>query len=279
MNLILWLLVVAALVVYVLFPLAVWLKLRINVEGSYRVIDGGELPAKAAVFFKDLTPGMEAIGFEHVGYIWKHAQHLQLDHYHTLWLNRSSGIAALHSALFSSVTLAVKNYSLNFQTELADGVIVETNDVANLGIFVRSHFEHIMQFRQIHDVAMLYKLHLWHERRWASPAVARYLTPAGRELDDLRNSARRTMQLQAAAGRFKEIDGDYVPTLRGAFVMGWKQAPPILQIRLAWTRLGARRLLARAQQESIAPPTAVQLTERHPYDAPPMPQPMDRRWS
>jgi hypothetical protein len=258
-------LLVVVLLLYGVAPLLVWQTQKLSAKNNMYAVMPEILPAVVAQHFQAMAPQLAARGFQVAAYV--HDPQQMVEAYIALWVNRTSGQIAHVGVIIGIGGLPMAKW-IEFQTELADETIVETNNSSNLGIFVLPRNYHRLQFPGVNDPETLYWLHLWHESRWLDAQMPRFLPAPGAEVERLAYENLRTFKRQAAAGRMKEVNGVFAPTFMQAFRSTWMQCPPVLQIRKLRAWLRGRLYLKRALAGPPRQAKAVPVTDVHLVDAP-----------
>lgn len=172
-----------------------------------------------------------------------------------LFANESTRDAAMVAAIFAAVPgqqQTLQTFYVEFLTRFDSGQVslVQTNNSQELGSFPELPGEHTVKFPHIEDTARLYRLH--------QAAVQRF-QPTGRRivrvLDEfhgdvlayLREAVFRDEYEKAVGIGYLRYDASgrcFRATIRGAYLMTWKELWPIKPIRRALVRRNARRLEA-----------------------------------
>ena len=258
-----WLTWLAFLVfmLYIVAPLVVWQLQRFKTDRTLEEVDADNLPPVVDRYFLQLTPNMVALGFVVVAYLKDAKMQAGFTAYMTLWVNRGCGQSALIGAIVGPAAITPKTRWIEFQTELADGWKVETNNSNNLGMFVLDKKTDRCQFPGVEDPAQLYQLHLWHESVKLDPRKPRFVPADEAVIEHMTSDNQRTFANQAAAGRMKLVRGKYCHTLRNAFRCTWMLCPPIVQIRRARNKAQANRMKAEALARGPRRPIPVITTD------------------
>jgi hypothetical protein len=253
-------LLVAVFLLYVVGPLVVWQTQKFSGRSTMYAVMPETLPGNVLKYFGMHSPQLAGRGFEVAAYLRDPQQ--SVEGFIALWVNRTSGQSAIVAMIVGMGALPMAKW-IEFQTELADGTTVETNNTSNLGMFVLARNCHRQQFPGVSDAETMYVLHLWHESQWLNARAPRFLPAPGMEANYFAYDVLRSYQRQAAAGRMKEVEGGFKFTFIAAFRGTWMQCPPVLQIRKlrAWLRGNANK--RRALASPARQPMAVTITDAH----------------
>ena len=166
-------------------------------------------------------------GFEVVGHF-VGAESVQLRF--TL-LNRTS---QEDSAQLAEIRSAIRTVRwLEFDSTFADGSVLSTNNLTvPSGTFARLPGYMQLHFPEVRDPLDLYELHLAACRSYFS-GLDKVKYGAQEILDKFLAETRMVFEHQVACGLMRRAQepGVYAPTLKGAFVMVWKNVFPVVSIR------------------------------------------------
>lgn len=244
-----------ALVLYVLSPIIVLATMRHRMPPNVNRIHGDDYPlpeearAYVAVADRDLAEaGFQYLGTLHMPNATPHVEAL-------LWLyvNRPAYDVALLTVL------VVRSPAMNkvirhaeFIRSFDDEVHVQTNSSEEMGAFDPVPNEFVFRLPHVQDIRRLYRLHQLlaeehRQRGWP------YL-PLDRDFaGDIESFAveaiDRSFRNQIGTGLLKRTADGYRPTVRGAFVMTWRQLWPFKGIRRRRDERQEQALLAKLLSE------------------------------
>ncbi|HEY7087721.1 MAG TPA: hypothetical protein VH518_06495, partial [Tepidisphaeraceae bacterium] len=164
-----------------------------------------------------------------------------------LWANRQRGQGATTVVIKSAVQ--TKFYT-EFLTRLAkEPFAVLTNNSTDVGAFKKTSRKDVMSAPMVQDIQQLYKLHMYREQKFGlTPAKPRFLAAMGQEVDYYAHATAVEIRRQVETGYFIHAGNDvYIPTIVGAFMMTWKQLPPIKNMLASARNRRAQQALAEAE--------------------------------
>lgn len=258
---------------YVIAPLGVRKKQRLNTRRSFVRIDPEELSEESAEYFSATAPGFAEWGFELADYVrQRDAVSLgTVDQFGeiALWINplgAQLGMATTIHTRAKNVKPTVLRY-IEFSTALADGSEVLTNNSRVLSNFMPVPAVHSLYAGTVRDVSELYRLHLSREARIVPPGAPRYVPAPGSEIACLPESIPVSMLRQEKAGIYRRCrePGEFRPTPIGAFLMTWSLLPPLKQIRAFFMRRRERKEIKEARTQPLTASRAVAVTHESPH--------------
>lgn len=212
--------------------------------------DDPSLPDAEARDFQAVIDELGPEGFEPVTGLTLPSQTPNVKAVLLLLANRQTKDAAMASAMYAITPAGMRRsvFYVAFATRFRDGSVVQTNNSGVPGSFPPRPGHTVGRLPSVQDAARLYRLH--------RALVAR--SGSGRKVFRLDEEFRGDAAAYAAATMVEELedaaragymalspDGEtYRPTLKGAFLMTWKQLWPTKGILRAARDRTARRLIA-----------------------------------
>jgi hypothetical protein len=247
---------------YVGAPALVYGTLALNARPTLEPRVIRTLPPAAAAYFAETAPGFAACGFRVAAHV--HIADMMRGQQSTvtLWLHDAAGQQA------TAVVMGNGKRYCEFMTKFSRGPAVLTNNSNDLGGFKRVRTKDTAAAPWLDDLADLYRLHLYREILFTPTDPTRYLPAKGHELASFMDGLEFDLERQVHAGYFRRgrTPNEYRPSLVGAFMMTWKELPPMKQIRRPRVH---RRV--RAQEDAartaglVKAPANVRISNQSPY--------------
>ena len=241
----------AALLPYVLGPPLVFAMLRFKLPVEVFAIDPAKerLPEEVRRYFGDVFTALARNGFELVSTIVLPALVPDVRSIVAVYANRSTGDQAMSTIIVATGGIeTLKTRYVEFVTRFDDGVVVQTNNSPELGAFKPLPQEHTTQFRDIHDLDRLYKLHGFlaqKYRRSGRPLLRLDAEFHGNAVEYVsRVVLDETLRAQVETGYLAPTPEGLRATLRGACIMAWQEAWPAKAIRRRLCQRNAEQVLA-----------------------------------
>jgi hypothetical protein len=135
----------------------------------------------------------------------------------------------------SGVGGELKTSYVEFVRRYDDGIVVQTNNSSELSSFKRMPAEFTTKFWEIRDIRRLNRLHRVLSDRFRERGQPVNQLDTKYEGDALRYVAQAvledTFRDQVGTGYLAEDPNGFRPTLKGAWIMAWKELWPIKSIR------------------------------------------------
>jgi len=240
------------LIPYVLGPILIFFTLRFRMPPTVVAVDPRvhPLPAEARNYLAEAYRGLTAEGFELLGTMLLPDLVPNVKTLFAMYTNRANSDMAMSAIIVAQggVGGELKTSYVEFVHRFDDGVVVQTNNSAELSAFKRMPGEYTTKFWQIRDIRRLYSLHqqLIERFRQRGQPVNRLDAEYGG--DAVRYVAKavleETFRDQVGTGYLAEDASGFRPSLKGAWIMAWQELWPIKGIRRWRERRRAERLLA-----------------------------------
>ncbi|MCA9025166.1 MAG: hypothetical protein KDA86_08120 [Planctomycetaceae bacterium] len=245
---------------YLLAPLAIFGSMKL--EANPRVIrfDLGdyEWPEAAQRLFEQASSTLEKNGFVVTEGFFLPSVISNVKTAGVLLLNRQQRDAAMIVAMYGLPVSAesLKTMFVEFSTSSLDGHVYDTNNSSQLSSFPRPSNKTTNQLPQITDTEILYRIHqavMQHDGISTSSKSFRIDTEYnGDVITLLQDSMRDEFEKAEAAGYLKRADETYfAPTIKGAFLMVWKELWPARTIRQRSRDRRAQALLNELQRQGL----------------------------
>ena len=239
-----WLPLILVLLVFqfVVAPVIIRFRHTHPASPEFEPINVGQLPPHVADSFTRFIHAMEADGFMFVGYFRQLAYMRNVGFFMTLLKNTVTGDIATIIFLFRKGGLVPLTTSqIEFCTGFADGTEVNTNNGQYPSTFKTYPEKRIFKFPELHNPRLMYQLH----RRLcanSAPGIKSLKAADGKEAFQLSYGAVKEIRKQAEFGYFylDEKSNLFRPTWKGAFLMTWKLAWPVGQLRKVAIKSRAR---------------------------------------
>lgn len=208
-----------------------------------------QLPATVDQFFSDACWALDAEGFQIVTGMFLPNQTQHVFAALVFVVNRQERVAAILVAIHAHApgSTPVTQLYVEFNTRFRDGRVVQTNNSPVLGAFPTP--EHITNslLPSVKNPRVLYRIHGAQARLHGGESVLRLDEDfAGDAVAYLQFAMMEELERACSAGymRLDASAGVYRPTLKGAFLMTWREMWPIKAIRLAMRARREKQLLA-----------------------------------
>lgn len=220
---------------FVLGPPLLLGTLRAPDRAGFRPAEPGELPAKTAARFRTCEEHLAAEGFERVAHLFASGSAAQRQ-YVALLVNRATG----ESAVVADLRVAgegggreLRSAGVEFSTVFADGLVIDTNNHPQVGIFRDDPRQIVSRFPGVREPRRLLALHRALLRRHGPAGEAPVLPAPGGEVEHLNEAVPRQWLKQVEYGLawHDREGGAFRPTGLGAVLFAWKLAWPVGAIR------------------------------------------------
>jgi hypothetical protein len=223
---------------YVVVPLAVRGNLRVPAEYEFEPIDWNEFIAARSAKYLAAHEELVRCGFQPET---------------ATSLDKAVDGLYLHPAETAGASImsvwgpAGEQVIVEFNQAYAEGPILNVINSKVPSAFPKTSLKRTYRFPNVNDVGALYQRFLAIRAREARQDPVS--PPPGRRLQRMADSSNEEMRILISRGYFAAVPllGRRGPTLKGAFLMTWKQAWPVNSIRLAMERRQAERALTAKQ--------------------------------
>ena len=204
------------------------------------------VPPDAAGFFRHVADSLAAQDFAPAAYLrWDNPEaHIEM---HLLVLSNAAARESAAAIDMRVTKLGATHFSqryVEFCTEFANGEEIGTLNSHTAYVTKPDPLKRLFRFPSVQNPLMLYGAHRQLVDRHAPPA-ARFIPTPGTEHLHLAHGIEKANRRQVEFGYMylDEAAGAYRPTLRGAFMMTWKLAWPVKQVRAALAKKAATETL------------------------------------
>jgi hypothetical protein len=247
---------------YVGAPLLIRQTMPFNTRARVEALMPEQLPPPAWEYFGMTAPGLAECGFAVSAYASISGMIPNSLTYFALWLNESAG----QWAMATWMNPGNKRY-VEFMTIFADASSVLTNNSGDIGVFKRHPSKDAAGAPWLTDPRELYQLHVYRETLARPRDPTRYVPTPQQALGVTLEGFARDLVRQERAGYFGQTSqpGLYRMTIKGAFLMTWKELPPAKQYRKWAAHRRARAQEVEAQRAGMRPPAGARITRVSPY--------------
>jgi hypothetical protein len=231
---------------YIYAPFKIRRQQAKDVKVDYVPIELPELAPEVAQAFFDATRGLAACGFRAIGHLTHCTHKTAQESYVSIWVN-PSGVehAQVIGVCTPSELQGLRVVTLvTFRTEFTDGSSIVTTSSSSTGVFPRDPKISAIRCPGIRDFALLYRFHrarVERDRAGRTATLDRVKDARTR----MENEWTETYHRLIGAGYYS-LDltrQQYVPTLKGAFLMTYRLLPPFKQIQRFQRDRAAERTL------------------------------------
>lgn len=235
---------------YALAPLQVSSLLKFKIPPEVIEIDPqqDQLPESIRKYFYEAYEALTRNGFDLVGTIILPRFLPNVKSVFALYANRATGDQAMSTLILATGGIEMlKDRYVEFITRYSDGVMVQTNNSAELGALKLLPQEHTTKFWEIQDLDLLYKLHRFlaqKYRRSGKPVCKLDAEYNGNAIGYVCGAViQETLAAQVETGYLAAVPGGFKATKKGACIMGWQELWPMKAIRRARCRREAEQAL------------------------------------
>jgi len=240
---------------YLLLPLLVLAKQRMRADAELLPFDPATAPMPPPLpqFFQNADAALTGLGFRRLGSYGLPDPLPNVQAVLHLYVHEPQRDAALVSSIYGVAadgSTAVRTHYVEFFSRFSGGDVraIQTNNSSELGSFPARPHNLTFRFPQVQDLGRLYRLHRALVGRHA-PGAQKVL----RVLEQYRGDAslylreavlRESYQEQETTGylRYDAAQACWRPTVKGAYLMAWRELWPIKPLRRARVRAKALRL-------------------------------------
>jgi hypothetical protein len=223
---------------YVVAPLIIRAKKRIELEPEYITTDTSLLPSRVSAAFDHAASAISSNGFCHIGTVKHFVVNTGQDSYVSAWVNRDySDSVQIIGVCTPSPLRGLTVVTLTaFRTDFADGTSIVTSNSGSASVFPADPRESPVRCPNARNISMLYQFHrarVAKEGKYRSPTLKRMRDISER----LRNEHHDTYRRLVEDGyHVLSVDKkSYAYTYKGAFTMTYRLLPPLRQMR-KWKR-------------------------------------------
>ncbi|MBN2295466.1 MAG: hypothetical protein JXM70_23755 [Pirellulales bacterium] len=234
---------------YLLGPVLIFFTLCYRIPPEVVVIDPAQhpFPHELRQYFSSAHVDLTRLGFELLGTVLLPSLVPNVQALFNLYLNRENNDMAM--SVFTLATAGgsetVKSKHVEFCTNFSDGVMVQTNNSAELSAFKLQPKEVTAQFWNIQNLDRLYQLHrfLLDKHRGTGHAICLYESQFGGDIAAYTAGEviSRSLLAQVDTGFMAPTSNGLRTTVKGAIIMTWQELWPLKAIR-------RRRRLHEAEQ-------------------------------
>jgi hypothetical protein len=232
-------------------PLLIWKTFKQESEPTLQLIDPATCPLPPDVQQNFDRAEVELIpaGFEVTGTLFLPSSVPNVKPIVRLYVNRPQKDMAMVASIFTESQSAPQHHKyVEFCTRFADGLEINTGNTEVVGSFPPRPQVSTTHYPWIKSAAELYRVHQA-VLRLKAPGAAKALTFEREYHGDgaayLAAGIKRELAEAANAGYvyLDSATGQYRATLKGAYLMTWKQLPPFKQVVETLRRKRAERLM------------------------------------
>jgi hypothetical protein len=220
--------------IYLVGPLFLLGQLRqpVNPRLERLDADGPKLPSRVEDYFTRVERSLKSLGFETLGDSVLHEQVASVSANLRAFLHPETGDSAAAYAFYvqSGTSWAFKHRLVGFETQTDADAVYDTSNTDQISVFPPRPFHFRRRFPKIRNPAHLYQVHraILERENPSRGRPRRQAAAAGDWLARLRSDMRRELEHAVAAGYFRLDDETEMltPTVKGAYLMMWKQLWP-----------------------------------------------------
>lgn len=222
-------------------------------------VDDFDWPAEIDQLFTEAVDDLAESGFEVVDGLFLPSAVQNVKTALILLVNRTEKDAAMVTAMYAQPVSSgsLKTLYVEFSTQFDDGLVYDTNNSSQMSAFPQRADTELHQFVRVKDATTLYQIHqaiLERDGRSRSQKVMRFDRDFGGDaVAFLQNAMAEEFDDAADIGYLKRVEGgnNFAPTLKGAFLMVWKELWPWKLIRQMQRNQKAQSLLADLNRTGI----------------------------
>jgi hypothetical protein len=238
--------VTSLLLLYVAAPLLVRFLNKQPADPRIERIGPDRVRPELAGFSRQVAAGLASQGFAPAAYLWCPNPAAGLDTQLLVLTNPSSkeSAAVIDMCVAKAGAAHLRQTYVEFCTEFVNGEEICTHNSGTAAVTKADPLKRVFHFPAVKSPLLLYGAHRRLVDRHAPPAE-RFIPTPGTEHLHLAHSLNKAHDRQVEFGYMylDEASGDYRPTLKGAFLMAWKLAWPVKQVREAMAKREAAATL------------------------------------
>ena len=234
---------------YVLLPIVVHQTLKFRVPAEVMRVDPQQanLPADVRHFMAQHYEQLTSLGFEMGDVLYFPVIVANPRTLVACYVHRASGDGAISAfVLGESELTSLRKHHVEFMRGTADGKIVQTNNSDDLSSFPSREGEYTTQFFGLQDLRQLHAYHLYTANKYlgTTPGRLRVLTEFQGNYPAYFSQVvfGEVLRRQFTTGYLRDCGAEIRPTLKGAFLMAWKELFPWKTIRKAARRKAAEAI-------------------------------------
>jgi len=252
LNILIGIALCVLLIPYLLGPILIFLTVRFRIPPKVVHVDPQVHPlsAEARTYLGEAFDALSADGFKFHGAILLPDVLPNVQTLFAMYTNHATADTAMSAIIVAQGGMGeeLKTKYVEFVRAYDDKVVVQTNNSSELNAFKTLPEEFTTKFWEVTDIRRLYRLHrnLSDHFRQRGQPVNRLETEHGGDI--VRFVAEvvleETFRDQVGTGYLAEEASGFRPTLKGAWIMAWKELWPIKSIRRYREKSRANRLLS-----------------------------------
>jgi hypothetical protein len=231
---------------YIYAPFKVKRRQTKSVQNQYTPMELTDLPSDISKVFYTASAWLVHCGFGTLGVVSQQPADASNKAFVSIWINKplndSAQIIGVRTPKSSGETKVAT--LVTFRTEFADSTSIVTSNTSSPSIFPLDPRVNSIRCPKIQDLALLYRFHrarVKREQGGRRPSLERVKDPSSRlEFEHEETFARLT---KAGYYSVDEKKQNYVPTLKGAYLMTYRLLPPFRQIQKLRKNIRANRAL------------------------------------
>ena len=264
-RLFLWLLIAAAVYLYgyvakyLYGPFKIRQSQRQPGTVSYQGCELTELPGHVSPHFLQTVPPVAAAGFITLGCATRNIPANNLESYVSLWVNpKLQDTAQIITIVSRPVTGGIKIVnSIFLRTDFTNDTAIVTANSATGSVFPKDPDVAGIAVPALQDIGELYRLHrarVAYHRGNRKPTIAQFKDAPSHLQDEHHKTFERL--LKAGYYDYDAASDEYIPTMRGAFLMTYKLLTPFKQIQRRRKKTAAEKEMRLVGYEMTAAPRA-----------------------
>jgi hypothetical protein len=219
---------------YILAPFKIRQNQRKPARTYYTACEITELPPHVSSYFLTNAPTLASCGFTTLGSATHKNPESGQESYVSLWVNqKTKDTVQIITVVTPSATGQTKIASLvTFRTEHADDSAIVTSNTKSSGIFPKDPKVSSIRVAGLSDLSELYRLHrarISRDNTSRRPTLTKFVDTASRI--QLEHTETFERLIEAGYYVFDAAADEYIPTIRGAFLMTYRLLPPFRQIQ------------------------------------------------
>lgn len=239
------------------FPLLVLASQKINPDPQLDAIDPAMWPPAVAQTMSRVEHDLYALGFSIVGRFGMPNAMPNVSTMVTMLVNYRSGDKAMITAIWANANgfWSLKTHYTEFSTRFEDGHCFDTMNSSTLPSFQVAPLDVKTRAPQLKEAADLYALHRFVMRKHGVSG-RKLVYDAKDAASYLRRIWRESFEEQVGFGRFRFNGQQFVPTVKGAYLMAWGQMWPMTMVIRARLNAQSKAIIAewRSAGQSAASP-------------------------
>ncbi len=210
------------------FPLVILVSQKVNPDPRLDALDPAMWPPAVGQTMSRVEHDLYALGFSIVGRFVLPNAMPNLSTMVTMLVNYKSGDKSMITAIWANTNefRSLKTHYTEFSTRFEDGHCFDTLNSPTLPSFQVGPLDVKTRAPQLQGAAELYALHRYVMRKHGAQG-RKVVYDAKDATSYLRRIWRESFEEQVGFGRFRFNGREFVPTVKGAYLMAWGQMWPM----------------------------------------------------